>query len=87
MMLLAPSAKALQSRLNVCSAYAKKDDIIFNPVNTICMVFRLRSFVHPNATKFSLGDTPLILAKDVLHLHMRQSRADADIARRWDTLI
>ena len=37
--LLAPSARALQALLNVCNTYAMKNNVIYNTEKTKCMVF------------------------------------------------
>ena len=66
--LLVPSAKALQILLNVCSVYAGDYDIKFNPLKTVCMVFRLKSFSNTNVENFKLGDTPLKFIKVVVYL-------------------
>ena len=68
MVLLAPSAKALQTLLNVCSGYAGDYDIIFNPLKTVCMVFCPRSFSNTNVENVNLGDRPLKFDKEVVCL-------------------
>ena len=39
MILIAPSARALQTLINVCDLYAKKHDIVYNTEKTKCMIF------------------------------------------------
>ena len=68
MVLLAPSAKALQSLLNVCSVYARDYGIIFNPLKNVCMIFRPRLLSNTDAENFKLGDTPLKFDKEVVYL-------------------
>jgi hypothetical protein len=38
--LLAPSAIALQKLINICKRYGIEHDIVFNPVKSVCMVFK-----------------------------------------------
>ena len=46
MVLLAPSADALQDLINMHQVYAGKHDIVCNTTNTLCMVVPLRSKVN-----------------------------------------
>ena len=39
--LMAPSAIALQKMLNLCYEFSQSNDIIFNPIKSQCMVFKL----------------------------------------------
>ena len=40
MVLLAPKGTALQTLLEVCSAYAGPHDIVYNTTKTVCMLVR-----------------------------------------------
>ena len=40
MVLLAPSADALQNFINVCQVYGAKYDIVYNTTKTVCMVMQ-----------------------------------------------
>ena len=42
--LLAPSASAMQSLLDVCYDYCSNNDILFNPIKSLCIIFKPRAF-------------------------------------------
>ena len=56
--LLAPSAIALQILLDLCNEYGLKHDIVYNPLKSICMVFK--------PPRFSLKCPPVYLGQTVL---------------------
>ena len=41
---MAPSAIALQKLLDVCYEYGITNDLIYNPLKSVCLVFKLRRF-------------------------------------------
>ena len=45
--LLGPSRSSVRSLLNVCTVYAKKYDILFNPTKTTCMYFSKKAQYNP----------------------------------------
>ena len=42
--LLAPTASAMQSLLDVCYEYGTGHDIVFNPIKSICTVFKPKGY-------------------------------------------
>ena len=42
--LLAPSASAMQSLLDVCYDYCSNNDILFNPIKSLCIIFKPRAY-------------------------------------------
>jgi hypothetical protein len=44
MCIMAPSAIGLQNLLNICHSYSIDTDINFNPVKSMCMVFKPRNY-------------------------------------------
>ena len=42
--LLAPTASAMQSLLDVCYEYSTDTDILFNHIKSICTVFKLKGY-------------------------------------------
>ena len=43
MVLLVPTVTALQTLLEVCRAYARPHDIVYNTKKTVCMLVRLKT--------------------------------------------
>ena len=63
MVVLAPSAKALHTRLNVCYDFATLNVIACRPTMTVCMILRSREFkdfyteeLHINDSDFEYTD-------------------------------
>lgn len=42
--LIAPSAIALQKLINICSKYGIQHDIVYNPLKSVCMVFKPKGY-------------------------------------------
>ena len=42
--LLAPTANAMQSSLDVCYEYGTVNDILFNPITSVCTVFKPKAY-------------------------------------------
>ena len=51
-MIYAASAGGLQDLLDVCSNFAKLDDIVFNYKMTVGMIFFFKGYVHVYALKY-----------------------------------
>ena len=66
LVLMSPSAKGLQSLVNICASYAKVNDIIYNEKKTVIMICYPRSF---NAC-----DTPQILLNGSIIKHVDHIR-------------
>ena len=56
--LLAPSASAMQSLLDVCYDYGSDNDVLFNPIKSVC------TFIKPKAYKLYLP--PVFTGSDTL---------------------
>ena len=85
MVVLAPSAKALQTLLNVCSDFATLNDIAYNPTKTVCMIFRPRSFKDFYTEKFHINGSDLEYTDQVKYLghQINSSQSDdADISNQ-----
>ena len=66
--LLAPSSQALQALINVCNAFAKNNDMIYNCKKSMCMTFnpkRLAKFDNPTVY---LGDHALKWVEEFKYL-------------------
>ena len=53
--LLAPSASAMQSLLDVCYEYGTDNDILFNPIKSVCTVFKPKAYKRFTSKVF-IGD-------------------------------
>ena len=42
--LLAPTASAMQTLLDVCYEYGIDNDILFNPIKSVCIVFKPKAY-------------------------------------------
>ena len=51
--LLAPTASAMQSLLDVCYEYDTENDILFNPITSVCTVFKSKAYKLYIPTVFS----------------------------------
>ena len=86
MVLLAPSAKALQALLNICSDFANLNDIVYNSTKTVCMTFRPRSFRGLRVMKFQLNGNELDFVKEVKylgHIIHETLNDEGDIRNQW----
>ena len=61
--LLAPSASAMQSLLDVCYEYGTDNDILFHPIKSVCTVFKPKAYKRFTPTVF-IGDDALKFTKD-----------------------
>ena len=61
--LLAPSASAMQSLLDVCCDY-RSDDILFNPINSVFLNIRHKLYLSP----VFIGSDPLKNVAESKHL-------------------
>ena len=61
--LLAPSASAMQSLLDVCYEYGTDNDILFNPINSVCTVFKPKTYKRFTPKVF-IGDDALKFTKE-----------------------
>ena len=51
--LLAPTASAMQSLLYVCYEYGTDNDILFNPITSVCTVYKSKAYKLYLPTVFS----------------------------------
>ena len=58
MVILSPSATALQKLLDICSVYSEKYDIVYNVKKSVCMVF--------NSGKYKITNLPRVYLAGVL---------------------
>ena len=65
--LLAPSASAMQSLLDICYKYGIDNDILFNPIKSVCTVFKPNAYKRFTSTDF-IGDDALKFAKKAKYL-------------------
>ena len=67
--LLAPSASAMQSLLDVlvCYEYGTDNDLLFNPNKSICTVFKPKAYKRFTPTVF-IGDDALKFTKEAKYL-------------------
>ena len=65
--LIAPSATGLQKLLDVCTAYGTQCNILFNPVKTLCMVFKPKR-CKLTCPSVKLDDTPLSYVSSTKYL-------------------
>ena len=65
--LFAPSAKATQRFLNICSTYANEHGTIFNSLKTACMVFCPRCLRNLNVRKFTFDGVELEFREEVTY--------------------
>ena len=56
--LLAPSASARQSSLDVCYDFGSDNDTLFNPITSVCTIFKLKTY--------KLYLPPVIIGSDAL---------------------
>ena len=53
--LLAPTASAMQTLLDVCYEYGIDNDIFFNPIKSVCTVFKPKAIINYIFQQFSLA--------------------------------
>ena len=72
--LMAPTATAMQNLLDVCHHYGAANDILFNPLKSVCIVYKWKYYqLFVNETKY-LGFTYCSLNKDDKDI-LRQMRS------------
>ena len=54
--LLAPTASAMQALLDVCYEYGIDNDIVFNPIKSVCTVFKPKAYKLYLPTVFTGSD-------------------------------
>ena len=65
--LLAPSASAMQSLLDVCYEYGTDNDILFNHIKSVCTVFKPKAYKRFTPTVF-IGDDALKFTREAKYL-------------------
>ena len=84
MVLLAPTAPALQTLLEVCRTYAGPHDIIYNTKKTVCMLDRPKQSHGQYSTKVMLGNKELSFVEEFRylgHIMTEDCRDDKDIKK------
>ena len=85
MVVLAPSAKALQEILDTCHEFAQSRDITYNKTKTVCMKFLPRNIRSAHINQFRMGSTPLNFTEEIKylgHIICSSLRDDADVLRQ-----
>ena len=85
---MAPSAIALQKLLDVCYEYGITDDLIYNPLKSVCMVFKPRRFKLYCPT-VAIGDECLKYVDTFKYLGFvfsENKKDDADMLRQLRSL-
>ena len=85
---MAPSAIALQKLLDVCYEYGITNDLIYNPLNSVCMVFKPRRFKLYCPT-VAIGDECLKYVDSFKYLGFvfsENKKDDADMLRQLRSL-
>lgn len=59
MCLVAPSARALQTLLNICVKYASCHDIVYNTKKSVCMFFKSNKLTLPSVPNIYMGSSVL----------------------------
>ena len=57
--LIASSPAALQILINICQAYARNNDIVYNSKKTICMSFKPKCLKNLHVPTIYLNESPL----------------------------
>ena len=85
---MAPSAIALQKLLDVCYEYGITNDLIYNPLKSVCMVFKPRRFKLYCPT-VAIGDECLKYVDSFKYLGFvfsENKKDDADMLRQLRSL-
>jgi hypothetical protein len=75
--LLAPSAIALQKLVNTCHDYGMEFDITYNPLKSVCMVFKPKGYML-YCPVVKLGGEPIEYVNSVKYLGVLLSSGSAD---------
>ena len=84
MVSLAPTVSALQTLLEVCRAYARPHDIVYNTTKTVCMLVRPKQSQGRSPTRVRLGNEELSFVEEFRylgHIVTADSRDDKDIKK------
>ena len=75
--LLAPTASAMQTLLDVCYEYGIDNDIVFNPIKSVCTVFKPKAYKLYLPTVF-IGSDALKFIKESKYLGFTFSDSKSD---------
>ena len=84
--LLAPTATALQTLLEVCLAYAGPHDIVYNTMKTVCMLVRPKQSQGRYSTRIRLGNEELVFVEEfryLWHVTTADCRDHKDIKKQF----
>ena len=68
MVLLAPTVTALQTLLEVCHAYAGPRDVVYNTMQTVCMLVLPKQSQGQFSTRVRLGNEELSFVEEFRYL-------------------
>ena len=86
MVLLAPTLTALQTLFEVCCAYARPHDIVYNTTKTVCMLVLPKQSQSRYSTRVRLGNEELTFVEEFRylgHVMTAESRDDEDIKKQF----
>ena len=86
MVLLAPTATALQTLLEVCRAHAGPHDIVYNTTKTVCMLVRPKQSEGRYSTRVRLGNEELCFIQEfryLAHVMTADCRDDKDMKKQF----
>ena len=86
MVLLTPTATALQTHLELCRAYAGSHDIVYNTMKTVCMLVRPKQSQGRYSTRVRLGNEELSFVEEFRYLgHVKTAdcQDDKDIRKQF----
>ena len=83
--IMAPSAVALQELLNICHEYGLNNDITFNPIKSVCMVFKPK-YYKLYCPVVSIGSEMLEYVMETKYLGILFCHDDQDMLRQMRTL-
>ena len=87
MVVLSPSATALQKLLDICSVYSEKHDIVYNVKKSVCMLINSAKYMNTNLPQVYLAGVLLEYAERYKYLGIHVRNDDYDITRQLRSII
>ena len=85
--ILSPSATALQKLLDICSVYSEKHDIVYNVKKSVCMLINSAKYMNTNLPQVYLAGVLLEYAERYKYLGIHVRNDDYDITRQLRSII
>ena len=85
MVLLAPSIKALQTKIDMCFKFVGEIDLLYHETKTQCMAFWPRSYTQSVSPSVALGTASLKFVVEAVHLGLIISfnlKDDSDVYKK-----